>query len=87
MVDGMIVLGRGMADKHPAVPLRIESGIPFLSLSHPRLKSDCVYVDTKKAFCDLTLYLASLGHRTSPSCSMEPCPNIRGIGEAGFRQE
>lgn len=64
MVDGMIALGRGMVDNIPQYRSVIEVGIPFLSLYPiPGLKSDCVYVDTKKAFCDLTLHLASLGHR------------------------
>lgn len=87
MVDGMIVLGRGMVDNIPQYRSVIESGIPFLSLYPiPGLKSDCVYVDTKKAFCDLTLYLAGLGHKDIALLLDGAVSQYTRNREAGFRQ-
>lgn len=87
MVDGMIVLGRGMADNIPQYRSIIESGVPFLSLYPiPGLKSDCVYVDTRKAYCDLTLYLANLGHRDIALLLDGSFSQYTRNREAGFRQ-
>lgn len=86
MVDGMIALGRGMVDNIPQYRSVIDSGIPFLSLYPiPGLKSDCVYVDTKKAFCDLTLHLASLGHRDIALLLDDSLSQYTSNREAGFR--
>src|SRR4051812_42053908 len=64
MVDGFIALGRGMAGSIPAYQKLIESNASFVSL-YPieGLQADCVYVDTRKAFCQLTNHLIGLGHK------------------------
>jgi DNA-binding LacI/PurR family transcriptional regulator len=63
MVDGLIVMGRGLKETIPIYQEVINRGIPMVSLFPlAGLAMDCVYVDTQDAYKRLTQYLISLGH-------------------------
>ena len=64
MVDGFIVLGRGLARSVRLYQSLIDSGIPLVTLYPiPGLTADCVYIDTEQAYIELTEHLIKLGHR------------------------
>lgn len=64
MVDGFIVLGRGLPQSAPHYLHLRETGVPFVSLyPMPNMETDCAYVDTRRAFHDLTRHLIDYGHR------------------------
>jgi len=64
MVDGFIAFGRGIAAGIPNFQKLLDQDIPLVTLYPiPGLDTDCVYVDTKKAFHELTAHLISRGHR------------------------
>lgn len=63
MVDGFITLGRGLPECVPHYQSIIAAGIPLVTLYPiPGLNADCVFVDTRRSFCELTSHLISLGH-------------------------
>ena len=63
MVDGFIALGRGLPENIPQYQDIQKAGIPFVSLYPiPGLQADCVYVDTRSAYAELTKHLIKLGH-------------------------
>jgi DNA-binding LacI/PurR family transcriptional regulator len=63
MVDGFIALGRGLAQSARQYQSLQESGTPFVTLYPiPGLHADCVYVDTRSAYAELTRHLIKLGH-------------------------
>lgn len=63
MVDGFIAMGRGVSENIPQYRALVDAGIPFVSLyPMPGLETDCVYVDTRKAYEELTRHLISIGH-------------------------
>jgi LacI family transcriptional regulator len=63
MVDGFITLGRGLPQSVPQYLSLQEAGIPFVTLyPMPGLLADCVYVDTRRAYGELTRHLINLGH-------------------------
>lgn len=64
MVDGFVALGRGLPESIPLYQSLIDNHIPLVTL-YPidGLSVDCVYVDTKKAFRQLTEHLIKLGHK------------------------
>lgn len=63
MVDGFIVLGRGLKETVPLYQGLIDQGIPLVTLYPlPGLNADCVYVDTAGAFKRITQHLIGLGH-------------------------
>lgn len=64
MVDGYIALGRGLPQSIPHYQGLIDSGKPLVLLyPMPGVEADCVYVDTREAFRELTAYFLRLGHR------------------------
>jgi DNA-binding LacI/PurR family transcriptional regulator len=64
MVDGFIVLSRGLTQSIPHYKRLLEAGVPFVSLyPMPGLNADCAYVDTRRAFFELTKHLIDYGHR------------------------
>jgi DNA-binding LacI/PurR family transcriptional regulator len=86
MVDGMVVLGRGMADNIPQYQILLKAHVPFVTLYPiPGLRADCVYVDTKKAFSDLVMHLAGLGHRDIAILLDASVSQYSRNREAGFR--
>ncbi len=64
MVDGLVVFGRGLPESVPLYQALIEEGIPLVTL-YPLigLNADCVYIDTRKAFQQLTEHLIKAGHK------------------------
>ena len=87
MVDGFVALGRGLPENISLYRRIIRGGIPLVTIYPlPELKVDCVHVDTRQAYHDLTSYLISLGHRKIGlllDCSSSQYTLNR---EAGFRQ-
>jgi LacI family repressor for deo operon, udp, cdd, tsx, nupC, and nupG len=64
MVDGFIVLSRGLQESVPHYEQLRDAGVPFVSVYPlPGLTADCAYVDTRRAFFDLTRHLIDYGHR------------------------
>ncbi|PTY04484.1 hypothetical protein DB346_03350 [Verrucomicrobia bacterium LW23] len=63
MVDGFIALSRGLSESLPHYKALQKAGLPLVQL-YPLagLEADCVYVDTRRAFADLTRHLIRLGH-------------------------
>ena len=63
MVDGFVALGRGLAASIPHYQTLITAGVPLVTLYPiPGLDVDCVHVDTRRAFYELTSHLIGLGH-------------------------
>lgn len=63
MVDGFIAMGRGLAETAPVYQQLIEADMPLVTLYPlPNLKTDCVYVDTRKAYREMTEHFIKLGH-------------------------
>lgn len=63
MVDGFIAMGRGVAENIPPYRALLDAGVPFVSLYPiPGLEADCVYVDTRKAYEEVTKHLIGIGH-------------------------
>lgn len=86
MVDGMVVLGRGMTDNIPQYKTLLKANVPFVTLYPiPGLKADCVYIDTKKAFSELVTHLAGLGHRDIAVLLDASVSQYSRNREAGFR--
>lgn len=64
MVDGFIALGRGFPESVPNYQKLVANKIPFVSMYPiPGVDTDCVYVDTRRAFSELTSHLIKLGHK------------------------
>jgi DNA-binding LacI/PurR family transcriptional regulator len=64
MVDGFIALGRGTPESVPNYRGLAEAGIPVVTLyPMPELDVDCVFVDTRRAYSELTKHLIDLGHK------------------------
>lgn len=64
MVDGFIAMGRGLAETAPVYQDLVNSGSPLVTLYRiPGLEVDCVYIDTRKAYQDLTNHFIKLGHK------------------------
>jgi DNA-binding LacI/PurR family transcriptional regulator len=63
MVDGLIAMGRGLPQSIPILQKVIDDDVPLVTLYPiPGLKTDCVYIDTQRAFRELTQHLIKLGH-------------------------
>lgn len=63
MVDGFISIGRGLPEGTPNLQRLVDEGTPLVTLYPiPGLETDCVFVDTQKAFFELTMHLIKLGH-------------------------
>lgn len=64
MVDGFIAMGRGLAETAPVYQELVRQGSPLVTLYPlPGLDVDCVYIDTRKAYSDLTNHFVKLGHK------------------------
>jgi DNA-binding LacI/PurR family transcriptional regulator len=86
MVDGFIAMGRGLPESVPHYQGVIKAGVPLVTL-YPieGLEADCVYVDTRKAYADLTRHLISLGHERI-GLLLDPVPSQFSLNrEYGFR--
>ncbi len=63
MVDGLIAFSRGLAQSVPHFQSVLDAKIPLVTMyPMPGLKADCVYVDTRRAYDEMTSYLIGLGH-------------------------
>lgn len=64
MVDGLIVFSRGLRGGGRPLRAALAAGQPVVALYPlPGVSVDCVYVDTRGAFAELTRHLIGLGHR------------------------
>jgi DNA-binding LacI/PurR family transcriptional regulator len=63
MVDGFIAIGRGLEETVPVYSELARTGIPLVTLYPlPNLDVDCVYVDTRRAYREMTQHFVDLGH-------------------------
>jgi len=86
MVDGFIGLGRGLPENVPNYKNLQDAGVPFVTLyPMPGFEADCVYVDTRQAYCTLTSHLIAQGH-TGIGLLLEASASQYSINrELGFR--
>lgn len=86
MVDGFVALGRGLPENTPNLQKLVDEQTPLVTL-YPieGLHADCVYVDTRKAFCELTMHLISCGH-TKIALLIDSSASLYTVNrELGFR--
>jgi len=63
MVDGFIAIGRGLEETVPVYSELARTGTPLVTLYPlPKLEVDCVYVDTRRAYAEMTRHFIGLGH-------------------------
>lgn len=87
MVDGFVALGRGLPESLPLYKSITDGGTPLVTLYPiPGLECDCVYVDTVKAFRELTEHLIGLGHKKIGLLLDSSSSQYTINREAGFRE-
>jgi DNA-binding LacI/PurR family transcriptional regulator len=86
MVDGFVALGRGLEESIPLYQSIMDNGIPLVTL-YPvdKFKADCVYVNTRLAFRQLTEHLIGLGHKKIGLLLEASASRYSANREAGFR--